>query len=244
MKKVVFKNFKQPSVWAYLAYEGSLEKGAVIINKCKDPNVVMTLIQGRQVLGTFAGKGKVSVSEKTFPSIWYNKKHKLYYDMYVVFAKKDFVTVKSVAKKEIIKPVDTTVKVTLSEEAFFDTFPYSFVTLFKTSEIGFESFLFTGAQKRTMDANPGGGFTVLTASGVIGAVEVYVRDYLHKHVFDCFGMDEDNSEMEVEHIADISLRRRLFYKGLEHYVETNMASGVGVAGKCTVIGLSDVAPSD
>ena len=236
MKKVVFKNFPKEDALIHVSYGGNLEKGAIIVNKCKDPNVRLTITQGTHVLGSYDGRCKVKISPRTFPNIGFNKKVG-YYDMRVVFSKKDYDTYhySAMGAKINVKGDDTHSAI---KEAFFESMPFSFVTLFKPEEVGYEELIFKNENIRGMSRTNASDVTVVTSSGIKRVIEMYVRDYIENNALKYF--DGGEQDMYVEHIADVEpMSHRLFYKGLEDHVEKFFEGGLGMRGKCTVIGIKD-----
>ena len=236
MKKVVFKNFPKEDILIHVSYGGNLEKGAIIVNKCKDPNVRLTIIQGTHVLGSYDGRCKVKISPRTFPNIGFNKKVG-YYDMRVVFSKKDYGTYhySALGAKINVEGDDIYSRI---KESFFRFVPFSFVTLFKIEEVGYETLIFSNSKVKGMSRTNASDVSVLNSGGVKQVIELYVRDYIENNA--CNYFDGGEKAMYVERIADVEpMSHRLFYKGLEANVEKRFEEELAIRGKCTVIGIKD-----
>lgn len=237
MKKVVFKKFPKEDILIHVSYGGNLEKGAIIVNKCKDPNVRLTITQGTHVLGSYDGRCKVKVSPRTFPNIGFNKKVG-YYDMRVVFSKKDYGTYHYSAMGAKINNVKGDGIGADLKRVVFDRMPFSFVTLFKIEEVGYETLIFTNSKVKGMSRTNTSDVSVMNSGGAKQVIELYVRDYIENNALNYF--DGEEKKMYVERIAEVEpMASRLFYKGLEANVEKRFEEELAIRGKCTVIGIKD-----
>ncbi len=236
MNKVVFKDMpKEMAGCNVLAkYCGPLSKGAAIINK--NDNYMLTIMQGREVLGAIKGKGKVKIGSKSYPNIAYNKKEKRFDDMCIVASKKTYDTFKmsAICEKvtgfEKIKDPDHRVIV----ESIFDTVGnYSMVALFKPSVIDINQAVFQH------DIKKGEDISIIGSENMYKLLHLYVNNFIRDNGLS-ISIDDFVTAVKIEKITDIASKKSLlFIKALEGYIEEKMESNFGIIGKCTIIGIKD-----
>ncbi len=247
MKKVVFSGMpKDKDGCNVLAvFGGSLDKGAHVVNK--DPNYRLTIVQGKNVLGSIEGKGKVAINEKTYPGIAFDKKGKSFYDVYVIASKLKYDVFQASKVNAPIKNWEkacggektlANLAQSMFEEACGNA--YSMVALFKTSAIDIVTSMYMNDAVKGRNGKQIDNVSIVGSGNMFNVLSLYMNNYVRDNIvlFDMF--DDLKAAIKIEKIRDVKSKTALiFIKSLEAYIESKMEESFGIIGKCSIVGTQD-----